>query len=195
MATHRFTRSWAVVSLAAITALLAVSASTPAQAIKTGFREETAEAFWEVPFTCPDGSTAPGTLLVKPTRFIEAPANDDPNPTVRLQFLAVCSGSSFSWGAPTAAATVTIKKHLRQMHAIGTGTAVDNLGGTHPVSFDVVWNGIGPVQKTVNAPGSTTRIRAATADGQVTFDGGLIANGPANHPTRPAPFIRVDRER
>jgi len=35
----------------------------------------------------------------------------------------------------------------------------------------------------------------ATATGQVTFDGALIADGPSNHPTRPAPFIRVDIER
>jgi hypothetical protein len=29
----------------------------------------------------------------------------------------------------------------------------------------------------------------------VTFDGKVIVNGAANHPTRPRPFIRVDTER
>jgi hypothetical protein len=29
----------------------------------------------------------------------------------------------------------------------------------------------------------------------VTFDGEVIVDGPADHPTRPAPFIRVDTER
>ena len=36
--------------------------------------------------------------------------------------------------------------------------------------------------------------REATATGQVTFDGGVLVDGEANHPTRPAPFIRVDTE-
>jgi hypothetical protein len=29
----------------------------------------------------------------------------------------------------------------------------------------------------------------------VTFDGVVLADGAANHPTRPAPFIRVDIEK
>jgi hypothetical protein len=29
----------------------------------------------------------------------------------------------------------------------------------------------------------------------VTFDGAVLVDGPANHPTRPVPFIRVDTER
>jgi hypothetical protein len=29
----------------------------------------------------------------------------------------------------------------------------------------------------------------------VTFDGELIVDGANNHPTRPAPFIRVDTEK
>jgi hypothetical protein len=37
--------------------------------------------------------------------------------------------------------------------------------------------------------------REATATGQVTFDGEVIVNGEANHPTRPARFIRVDTEK
>jgi hypothetical protein len=28
----------------------------------------------------------------------------------------------------------------------------------------------------------------------VTFDGEVLVDGQANHPTRPAPFIRVDTE-
>ena len=37
--------------------------------------------------------------------------------------------------------------------------------------------------------------REATATGQVIFDGEAIVDGPNNHPTREAPFIRVDTER
>jgi hypothetical protein len=29
----------------------------------------------------------------------------------------------------------------------------------------------------------------------VTFDGVVLVDGPADHPTRPAPFIRVDTEK
>jgi hypothetical protein len=35
----------------------------------------------------------------------------------------------------------------------------------------------------------------ATATGQATFDGVVLGDGQANHPTRPAPFIRVDTEK
>jgi hypothetical protein len=38
------------------------------------------------------------------------------------------------------------------------------------------------------------RQREATATGQVTFDGVVLVDGENNHPTRPAPFIRVDTE-
>jgi hypothetical protein len=43
--------------------------------------------------------------------------------------------------------------------------------------------------------GSKRQEREATATGQVTFDGQVLVNGEANHPTRPAPFIRVDTEK
>lgn len=47
----------------------------------------------------------------------------------------------------------------------------------------------------MNAPGSKRQQREATAIGRVTFDGQVLVDGPANHPTRPAPFIRVDTEK
>jgi hypothetical protein len=164
-------------------------ASTPA------FFEETAEAFWAVPHVCADGSIVEGTLLVKPTRDFEAPETEDPDPTVRVQFLAGCpDGISFSWGAPTTPATITSRMRLKRITATGSGVARDNLGATHQVTFSAVWNDVGPVETTVNGPGSTTKRRAARATAQVTFDGILIVDGRANHPTRPAPFIRVDIE-
>jgi hypothetical protein len=177
----------AVTLLASPTA--AAHASTPA------FFEETAEAFWSVPHVCADGSTVAGTLLVKPTRDFEAPETEDPDPTVRVQFLAVCpDGISFSWGAPTAPATITSRKGLKRITATGSGVARDNLGATHQVTFSATWKGVGPVETTVNGPGSTTKRRAAKATAQVVFDGIVIVDGRANHPTRPAPFIRVDTE-
>jgi hypothetical protein len=54
---------------------------------------------------------------------------------------------------------------------------------------------VGPLVTEVNGPGSKRMQREATANGQVTFDGNLIVNGADNHPTRPAPFIRVDTEK
>ncbi|MDQ3766177.1 MAG: hypothetical protein M3346_02390 [Actinomycetota bacterium] len=70
-----------------------------------------------------------------------------------------------------------------------------NLGGTHQVSFDVTWTAVGPLVITVNGKGSKRKQREATATGQVTFDGDVLVNGEANHPTRPVAFIRVDTEK
>jgi hypothetical protein len=187
-------RRWIVAPLATLTAVLAVS--TPAAAAPDKFFEETAEAFWAVPHQCADGSTVSATLLVSSTRDFESPDTEDPDPTVRVQYLAVCpDGRSFSWAAPTAPATITSTNDLKSVTAAGSGIARDNLGGTHQVSFDVAWTGAGPVETTVNGPGSMRKQRAATATGQVTFDGGVLVNGEANHPTRPAPFIRTDIEK
>jgi hypothetical protein len=185
-----------VLAASAMTVGAMLAASTPAEAQKSRFFEETAEAFWEVPYVCADGSTVPGTLLVRSTRDFESPDTEDQDPTVRVQFLAVCpDGISFSWAAPTAPATITSSGNLRSVTAVGAGVARDNLGGTHEVSFDVAWTGVGSLERTNNAPGSITKIRTATATGQVTFDGVVLVDGPANHPTRPEPFIRVDIEK
>jgi hypothetical protein len=187
-------KRWVVVALAALAAALALS--TSAWAERSLFFEETAEAFWAVPHECADGSIVQGTLLVRSTRDFESPDTEDPDPTVRVQFLAVCpGGSSFSWAAPTAPATITSTENLKSVTAAGSGIARDNLGGTHEVSFDVTWTGVGPLETTVNGPGSKRQQREATATGQVTFDGDVLVNGEANHPTRPAPFIRVDTEK
>jgi len=190
-------RRWiAAIPLLALTAVLAITVSAPAQAERSLFFEETAEAFWAVPHQCADGSIVQATLLVRSTRDFEAPDTEDPDPTARVQFLAVCpDGTSFSWAAPAAPATITSAENLKSVTAAGTGIARDILGGTHEVSFDVTWTGVGPVETTVNGPGSKRQQREATATGQVIFDGVVLVDGPANHPTRPAPFIRVDTEK
>jgi hypothetical protein len=92
-------------------------------------------------------------------------------------------------------ATITSTANLKSVTASGTGIARDNPGGVHQVSFDVSWTAVGPLQTTVNGPGSKRLQREATATGQVTFDGEVLVNGANNHPTRPAPFIRVDTEK
>jgi hypothetical protein len=183
-----------VVALAALSAVLVLSTSASAE--RSLFFEETASAFWAVPHQCADGSTVQGTLLVLSTRDFESPETEDAEPTARVQFAAVCpDGSSFSWTAAAAPATITSTENLKSVTAAGTGIARDNLGGTHQVSFDVTWTGVGPVKTTVNGPGSKRQQREATATGQVTFDGDVLVDGEANHPTRPAPFIRVDTEK
>src|ERR671916_135017 len=155
-------RRWAAVTIAALAGLLAPS--TSALAAQDRFFEETASAFWAVPFECADGSTVQGTLLVLSTRDFESPDTEDPEPTARIQFQAVCpDGSSFSWAAPSAQATITSTPNLKSV--------------------------------TVTGPGSKRVQRAATATGTVTFDGEVLVDGPSNHPTRPAPFIRVDTEK
>jgi hypothetical protein len=183
-----------VVGLAAL--LAALASSTSASAERSLFFEETAEAFWAVPHQCADGSTVTATLLVRSTRDFNAPDSDDPDTTARVQYLAVCpDGTSFSWAAPTAPATIASEENLKSVHASGSGTARDNLGVTHAVTFDVTWTGVGPIETTVNTVGSKRKQREATATGRVTFDGVVLVDGAANHPTRPAPFIRVDTEK
>ena len=187
-------RRFVVVAVAALAAVLTFTTSASAE--RELFFEETASAFWAVPHECADGSTVQGTLLVLSTRDFEAPETEDADPTARVQFQAVCpDGSSFSWAAPTAPATITSTENLKSVTATGAGIARDNRGGTHQVSFDVAWTGVGPLETTVNGPGSKRQEREATATGQVTFDGDVLVNGEANHPTRPAPFIRVDTEK
>ena len=167
------------------------------------FFEETAQAFWAVPHTCADGSTVQATLLVRSTRDFEAPDTEDADPTVRVQYQAVCpDGSSYSW-AGTIPATITSDNGLNSVTATGAGTVRDNLGVTHQVSFDVTWTGHGGVETSVQTTSnqgfsintSTRKEREATATGVVTFDGKTLVDGAANHPTRPAPFIRTDEER
>ncbi len=188
-------RRGVVFALATLTAVLAIPPAASVSAQKSRLFEEAAEAFWEVPHVCVDGSTVPGTLLVHSTRDFESPDTEDLDPTARVQFLAVCPGGiSFSWGAPATPAVITSTNDLKSVTATGSGVARDILGGTHQVSFDVAWTGFGPIERIVNGPGSKTKIRTATATGQVTFDGVVLVDGATNHPTRPAPFIRVDVE-
>jgi hypothetical protein len=194
MSVARSARRQVVVTLTALTALLAFSTSASAE--RSLFFEESASAFWAVPHQCDDGTTVQGTLLVFSTRDFESPDTVDPDPTARVQFQAVCpDGTSFSWAAPTAPATIVSTENLKSVMAAGSGTARDNLGGTHQVTFDVTWTGVGPIETTVNTSGSKRKQREATATGRVTFDGEVLVDGEANHPTRPAPFIRVDTEK
>jgi len=191
----------AVLLIALVTPVAATSAS--AEAERSYFFEETAEAFWAVPHQCADGSTVSATLLVRSTRDFEAPDTEDADPTARVQYQALCSGSSFSWVGNALPATITSTENLKSVTATGSGTVRDNSGGTHEVSFDVTWTGVGSLETSVDsnvAEGfsvntSTRKQREATADGRVTFDGGVLVDGQNNHPTRPAPFIRTDEER
>ncbi|TDD68067.1 hypothetical protein E1262_16815 [Jiangella aurantiaca] len=193
-----------VVPMSALLGVLAFSISASAEAERSLFFEETAEAFWAVPHQCVDGSTVQATLLVRSTRDFESPDTEDPDPTARVQYLAVCpDGRSFSWAAPAAPATITSTENLKSVTATGTGIARDNLGGSHQVSFDVAWTGVGELETSVRTTSnqgfsvntSTRKQREATATGRVTFDGDVLVDGAANHPTRPAPFIRTDEER
>jgi hypothetical protein len=166
------------------------------------FFEETAEAFWAVPHTCANGSIVQATLLVRSTRDFESPDTEDADPTARVQYLAVCPDGSYSW-VGIIPATITSADGLTSVTAEGTGTVRDIFGVTHQVSFDVTWTGHGALETSVRTTSnqgfrintSTRKQREATATGVVTFDGNVLVDGAANHPTRPAPFIRTDEER
>jgi len=184
-----------VILLTSFLGLLALPTPVSSAAEKSLFFEETASAFWEVPYECADGSTVQATLLVASTRDFTSPETEDADPTVRVQFQAVCpDDTSFSW-ISIAPATITSTSNLKSVTATGSGIARDNLDQLHEVTFDVTWTAVGPLVKTVNGPGSTRKQREATATGQVTFDGEVLVDGPADHSTRPEPFIRVDIER
>ena len=176
---------------------------TSAGAERSYFFEESAQAFWAVPHTCADGSTVQATLLVQSTRDFEAPDTEDANPTVRVQYQAVCPGGiSYGW-VGVIPATITSADDLTSVTAQGAGTVRDIFGVTHQVSFDVTWTGHGALETSVRTTSnsgfrintSTRKEREATATGVVTFDGTVLVDGAANHPTRPAPFIRTDEER
>jgi hypothetical protein len=184
-----------LVVTAALGTLVLSTTTSSAAAPKTRFFEETAQAFWAVPHQCSDGSTVPATLLVESTRDYSAPDTEDLDPTVRVQYLAVCpDGTSYSW-IGFLPATISSEPNLKRVHASGSGTVRDILGVTHQVTFDVFWTAVGPLVSTVNRPGSTSKERQATATGHVTFDGQVLVDGAANNPTRPAPFVRTDVER
>ena len=185
---------WRLASLLSLLALV-ITLPTPAWAERSLFFEETAEAFWAVPYQCAGGAIVQGTLLVRSTRDFESPDTEDADPTARVQFQAVCpDGTSFTWGG-VLPVTITSTDNLKSVTVSGSGTVRDIFGSPHDVSFDVEWTGTGPGETTVNGPGSKRRQREATAMGVVTFDGEILVNGAADHPTRPSPFIRVDTEK
>jgi hypothetical protein len=176
--------------------LLALPAAASAE--QSYFFEETAEANWSVPYECADGSIVDGRLLVRSTRDFESPDTEDADPTARVQFLAVCSGSSVSW-VGTGPVSITSTPNLKSVSVSGTITVRDNLGVFHTVTVDVDWVGTGALETSVNPTQgfrvgtSTRKQRTATATGTVTFDGEVVVSGDANH--RITPFIRTDEER
>src|SRR4051812_13544055 len=190
---RRRSRPYGYIFLLAALALLAVPAIASAA---TGFREQVASARWSTPFLCPNGSTAPdGRLIVETDNFIEAGTTPDPNPPLRGGFTGQCPDGTFSWGFTQPAPTHFAPSLHRTVTVSGTFTRVqDNRGAMHTVSVDARWRGAGPIETTVNGPGSTRRERAATATAKVVFDGNTLVRGDANFPF-PAPFMRVDRER
>ena len=162
---------------------VALTFATSAAAVRSLFFEETAEAFWAVPHECDDGSTVEGTLLVRSTRDFESPDTEDPDPTARVQFLAVCpDGTSFSWAAPTAPATITSAENLKSVTVAGSGVARDNLGGTHQVSFAVTWTGVGPAGDDRERAGE----QAAAARGDRDRPSGLRRPGSRRRPGEPS---------
>jgi hypothetical protein len=175
--------------------LSALALAPPASAVNELFFEETASAFWAPEHQCADGSVVDATLLVQTTRDFESPDTEDADPTARVQYQAVCpDGLSFSW-VGTIPATIESADNLKSVVASGSGTVRDPSRITHQVTFNVTWTAVGPVQTEVNTAGSKSKEREAVADGVVTFDGAVLVDGPNDHPTRPAPFIRVDTEK
>jgi hypothetical protein len=196
------------VAAGALIALLAPVALAPAwaEAERSGFFEETAQAFWAVQHECDDGSIVEATLLVETTRDFEPPEEtEDPNPTARVQYLAPCQdGSQVRW-LGIVPATITGSASLQSLTASGEGLARDAFSSALiPVSFNVTWTTEGGLMTDIRSSISegfrititTQKSRDGTATGQVIADGVTLVDGEANPPAgRPAPFIRTDEER
>jgi hypothetical protein len=187
-------------SLLVALGMLALPAAASAQAERSLFFEETAEANWSVAHECADGTVVQARLLVRSTYDFESPDTADAEPTARVQYQAVCpDGSSYSWVQPGCPVTYTSTPNLKSVEVSGSCTVRDSLGETHPVTIDVTWTGDGPLATSVDPSQgfgvgtSTRKQRAATATGTVTFDGNVLVSGAANH--RITPFIRTDEER
>jgi hypothetical protein len=177
-----------------------------ADAERSGFFEETAQAFWAVQHECDDGSIVEATLLVETTRDFEPPEEtEDPDPTARVQYLAPCQdGSQVRW-LGIVPATITSTADLKSLTASGEGFARDAFSSALiPVSFNVTWTTEGGVMTDIDENISegfrititTRKSRDGTATGQVIADGVTLVDGEANPPAgRPAPFIRTDEER
>ena len=107
-------RRWTIVPLAALTAAFVITTSgrpMPRDRSSSSRRRPKRSGGAR---TCADGSTVQATLLVRSTRDFESPDTEDPDPTARVQYLAVCpDGISFSWGAPTVPATITSPRTSR----------------------------------------------------------------------------------
>jgi hypothetical protein len=168
-------------ALLAVLGALALPGSASAQAEQSYFFEETAEANWSVAHQCADGSIVQARLLVRSTYDFESP-------------------DTFSWARPAGPVSHTSTANLKSVSVSGAFTARDNSGMSHEVTIDVSWTGFGPLETSVNPSQgsrigtSTRKQRAATATGTVTFDGGVLVSGEANHPFI-TPFIRTDEER
>lgn len=194
-------RGVVVVSLAGVLGALAFSTSASAEAERSIFFEEQAQANWAVQHQCDDGSVIEARLLVESTRDFETPETEDAEPTVRVQYAGVCPEGSFNLVGNAIPATITSTENLKSVHAQGEGIVRDALRNPHPVTFDVAWTGSGPLQTSVETTSnqgfrintSTEMRREATATGVVTIDGEEIVNGAANH--RITPFIETLEER
>lgn len=187
--------------------VLAVAPSTAAFAATEIAFEEQASANWSVAHTCSDGAVVEARLLVETTRDFRSPSTEDVQPTVRVQYLAVCpDGTSFGWAGFIGddrpleeEATITSAPDLVAVQASGTGTARDNSGVDHQVTFDVAWTGVGGLDTEVTTfTGFRTLIhtekeRAATATGTVTFDGAVLVDGDANHVLTPEITTEEDK--
>ena len=181
-------------TLAALTVALTFSSSAAAE--RSLFFEETASAFWAVPHECADGSTVQGTLLVQSTRDFEAPDTEDPDPTVRVQFLAVLSERQLvQLGGADRPGDDHELREPQERHRGWIGSSHGQPRWDAPGLLRRHVDGRWTLETAVNGPGSKRQQREATAAGQVIFDGEVLVDGAANHPTRPAPFIRVDTEK
>ena len=107
-----------LVTIAAVVATI-VSASSATATSKSFFFEETAAAFWTAPHQCADGSTVPATLLVQTTRDFESPETEDPDPTARVQFLAVCPTVRPTRRGRIPPAAITSASNLKRVTARG----------------------------------------------------------------------------
>ena len=187
-------RRWVAAAVAALAAAMVFSTSASAE--RSLFFEETASAFWAVPHACADGSTVRGDAAGAEHARLRVTRHRGPGSHGASAVPGGLPGRHLvQLGRTGRSGDDHERAESQERHGrrIGSGQGQPRRG--HQVSFDVAWTGVGPLETTLNVPGSKRKEREATATGQVTFDGEVLVDGAANHPTRPAPFIRVDTEK
>lgn len=146
-----------------------------------------AEAHWLVPYPSSGGSVQDGWLAVRLHR-----QHDTTYPIVdsfAVTFWAPGSPPVRLW--TRGSATWPFTPGSLDFGPDLEGATLAGSGGTPEVTFNVEFTGTEWLEISEDY-WNIYKKRAATAVAQVSYDGDVLVDGPANHPSKPAPFISYE---